>query len=115
MDRAMEAYEQKLEKLHQLFNEWLDKQTELLEIGMKESLGNAYFAAYEQGLKDSVIWNDASTLVPIRAGYEHASISVLSNYGEIVYFDDILNKWFNEQSGYEVDVKAWCFIPEYKE
>lgn len=48
-DKELEA---ELEHIHNLFDEWLDKRDNLLEVPLKEALGDAFYDAYYLGLKE---------------------------------------------------------------
>lgn len=48
-DKELEA---ELEHIHNLFDEWIDNRDNLLEVPIKEALGDAFYDAYYLGLKE---------------------------------------------------------------
>lgn len=47
-----EELEADLEHIHNLFDDWIDNRDNLLEVPIKEALGDAFFDAYYLGLKE---------------------------------------------------------------
>lgn len=79
---------------------------------VKDFIRKAYIAGLEAGRPQ---WHNVADgdLPPCEKGYY--TINVLTNYGDIAYYDYNENCWIVEPSSAEIDPPiAWCEIPKYE-
>lgn len=95
-----------------LVEEWLDERY-LKDMGVRKPCKQAYLAGLKAGRPK---WHKVSDgdYPPCERG--NCSINVLTDRGDIVYYNYDDESWIAEPASVEIDPpKAWCEIPRFEE